>query len=658
MQKPKFSVAIVCDPDLSASLSRLIPPESVRLRPFTSLAAALKERKNFPFEALLIEEKKATKNAVSQITRLEDPLATIVAIAHGRPLRNAAYWKALDPFILLDPSDKNADPLAAISQACRLTRKAIRLQALRQHHERSLNLGNNPALELISELIHACSTANEYASVLAAARVLAPAIDFHECHLILCQNDREARVFSGTSDEGEIAENKVPQAPVAALARLPIPQNSAALVLRDQSAGDTLSGFLLHPWNSAVVMKFAVGGSGRPAPAAYLAFVRTDLMTFTERDRWLLEIAYGPIAVSLEKVRFLEIIGNRGREWRSTFDAISEPISVIDADYRIIRANRAFADAVGGDVRALKGKHCFTIFARKKRPCASCPVSSSRKRKQPGARIKGKRNRDYLAWSYPLAIDKGGLRIQFYRNVSKEAQLTAALIQSEKMAALGSLISAIAHEINNPLAGILATSQILLRSGPDPALPSAALDDVREIESAARRSKEIIDNLLGFSSDYRRNPMSLLEAVNSVLLFAKTALKHVSTQIDVPPDIRITATNASSVQQILFNLVTNAAHAMPNAGNLYISSQASGRNVRITVRDTGKGIAKENLPKIFEPFFTQKSEGRGTGLGLSIVRTLLARMNGNIEVNSAVGVGTAFTLDFPNDFQVERNPHA
>jgi signal transduction histidine kinase len=266
--------------------------------------------------------------------------------------------------------------------------------------------------------------------------------------------------------------------------------------------------------------------------------------------------------------------------------------------------------------------------------------------------LQGKLKRDLLVWSYGIRTGLDSYHFQFYRNVSKETALASTLIQSEKMAALGKLVGAVAHEINNPLAGILATSQLLLAEAKQNTLDPSVLEDVEEIRSAAWRSKKIIDDLLGFTSEAKElEEANLLDAVRSALAFAKSAMREIAVKIHSEKAVPRALVSVNSLQQVLFNLITNAAQAMNGKGVLEISIVKDGDCYRINVRDNGPGIPQEKLSHIFDPFFTSKREGMGTGLGLSIVRSLIHKMGARIEVSSGAK-GTEFRIFLPRQVEV------
>jgi two-component system NtrC family sensor kinase len=213
-------------------------------------------------------------------------------------------------------------------------------------------------------------------------------------------------------------------------------------------------------------------------------------------------------------------------------------------------------------------------------------------------------------------------------------------------------VGAVAHEINNPLAGILATSQLMLAEAKQGSSDPSLLDDIEEIRSAAWRSKKIIDDLLGFTSEAKElEEANVLDAVRSALAFARSALQEVSVKVHTEKAAPRAFVSVNSLQQVLFNLITNAAHAMNGKGALEISISSDGECYRIDVRDNGPGIPPDKLNHIFDPFLTSKQEGLGTGLGLSIVRNLIQKMSARIEVQSTVGKGTEFRIFVPRGME-------
>ncbi|NUM88373.1 MAG: PAS domain-containing protein [Bdellovibrionales bacterium] len=420
----------------------------------------------------------------------------------------------------------------------------------------------------------------------------------------------------------------------------------ARLFRADHEQLGALSRFNRHPWGTALCLGFrAPGQEGRePDHRAILILFKKDLIPFSEKDSWILELAYHPLSLALEKALTLRLIDVASQQWRSTFDAVSQPISVIDDEFRIVKANRAMADLVGEEIRALKGKRCYQLIAGRRSPCPRCPANAAT-REAPGVRVRTRGGQDHMVWSHRIRTGRGSYKFQFYRNVTKEQELTSQLIQAEKMVALGALVNAIAHELNNPIAGILATAQLLRRIG---GVSDDLLDDAGGIESGALRTKRIIDMLLGFTQSSIRDAdeSTVEENVHTTLLLAKSALGgvRISTELSCAD---LVVQNASVHQQILFNLITNAAHALNGGGGVRITSRRTGTNLEISVSDDGPGISQDRLHRIFDPFVTTKAEGEGTGLGLSIVKNLVSRLRGDIRVESSQGRGTAFFVRVP-----------
>jgi signal transduction histidine kinase/PAS domain-containing protein len=587
---------------------------------------------------------------INQIQKL-DPVPEVF-LAAAKKIPNLAKVMSTG-LIYVDWSP--SEILYQLEHGVSLSRRKRRLTALRDHRNRSWSLESNPAINLVTNIMRRCASAEQYPDILSAVLSLRAVVDFHDAALITLGDQGEVLEAWQHSREGR---EKIDCVKGVGGKEFPnFEDGKVSIFSSADEIGTTLTRFTAHPWSFAQTMRFSVTEatrrSSRFAKSAVLLLFRRELVPYLERDSWLLELTYGPLALALEKVAMLRAISQASKEWRSTFDGISEPLTVIDRNYTIVKANKAFARLVEHDIKKLKGRRCYTLLANRRQPCVGCPVGLGFQ-PQVGTRIQlqGKTKRDLLVWSFGIRTGLDSYHFQFYRNVSKESALASTLIQSEKMAALGKLVGAVAHEINNPLAGILATSQIMLEEAKQGGLDASTLDDVEEIRAAAWRSKKIIDDLLGFTSEAKElEETNLLSAVNSSLGFAKSALREIAVKVHSEKAAPKAFVSVNSLQQVLFNLITNAAQAMNGKGAIEIHIAKELDCYRIDVRDTGPGIPPDRLKNVFDPFFTSKQEGMGTGLGLSIVRSLIHKMGARIEVSSTVGKGTEFRIFLPR--QVE-----
>ena len=231
------------------------------------------------------------------------------------------------------------------------------------------------------------------------------------------------------------------------------------------------------------------------------------------------------------------------------------------------------------------------------------------------------------------------------------------LVQADRLASLGQLAASVAHEINNPIAGVLNFAMLMERLLTDQGVPPARLADfrkyVRAICEETARVGRIVSDLLAFSrqSSPQRMDGDLTGIVRktAALLGHKLDLASVRLELSLADDLPLAPCDASQVQQVVINLLMNAAEATPSGGLIEVATRLNSaqQQVELVVRDSGIGIPKENLARIFDPFFTTKEEGKGVGLGLAVVYGIVQGHAGSVDVVSAPGTGTTFTVGFP-----------
>ncbi|MGQ9652535.1 MAG: GNAT family N-acetyltransferase [Thermodesulfobacteriota bacterium] len=229
------------------------------------------------------------------------------------------------------------------------------------------------------------------------------------------------------------------------------------------------------------------------------------------------------------------------------------------------------------------------------------------------------------------------------------------LLHSEKLASLGKLAAGVAHEINNPLGGILIYANLLLEQERE----EATKKDLQEIIEQTLRCKEIVQGLLNFArkTGEEKVPTQLNEALEKcVSLMEKQALFHnIKVEREFQADLPPILADPSQINQVFTNLIVNAAQAMDGKGRLLLRTWSEGTptEVHVEVSDTGVGIPEQHLPRIFDPFFSTKAVGKGTGLGLSIAYGIVKRHGGEFQVRSRVGQGTTFHVKFPLEGKME-----
>ena len=220
-------------------------------------------------------------------------------------------------------------------------------------------------------------------------------------------------------------------------------------------------------------------------------------------------------------------------------------------------------------------------------------------------------------------------------------------LQSEKMASVGQLVSGVAHELNNPLTGVMGFAQLLLTRDLEDTVRAQIQDDLRARPSAPRK---IVQNLLSFA---RKHEHQVVESNLNTLVLEMLDLEHrlrcgITLEQDLAAGLPSLLVDPHQLQQVLLNLLNNAEQAMEKTkGGLRVETRAEGTRVVLRVRDSGPGISAENLALIFDPFFTTKEPGKGTGLGLSIVAKIVKEHGGTLSVDSKPGAGACFTVSLP-----------
>jgi two-component system NtrC family sensor kinase len=228
------------------------------------------------------------------------------------------------------------------------------------------------------------------------------------------------------------------------------------------------------------------------------------------------------------------------------------------------------------------------------------------------------------------------------------------LFRSEKLASIGKLAAGVAHEINNPLTGVLTNASLLLEDLPD---GDPKKEDVNVIVSETIRCREIVKRLLDFARQTK--PQKKLTNINSLvdnivlLVRNQTTFRNINIERKLEDSIPEIMADSDQIQQVIINFILNASDAMPNGGSLVIQSRVMDNKeyVELKFTDSGHGIPEENKNRIFDPFFTTKETG--TGLGLSISYGIIEQHGGLIHVESELGKGTTFIVQLPIKAMVE-----
>ncbi len=254
---------------------------------------------------------------------------------------------------------------------------------------------------------------------------------------------------------------------------------------------------------------------------------------------------------------------------------------------------------------------------------------------------------------YRLKIDTqdeiGKLATGFNQMVENIRTMQLQIMQMDRMSSIGQLAGGVAHEINNPLTGVLGQAQLLLDKLPkgDP-----CRYNVERIESAAQRCRQIVRALLDFARDknYNFSLKSIDKLIDETLDFTKSEidLHNIKVVKDIPPNLPMIRVSAGHIQQVFLNIVNNAIQAMGQNGLLTISARLAAGFLEVVVSDTGKGIKKEHVGHVFDPFFTTKDVGQGTGLGLTISYGIMQKHEGEIIAYSeGENKGAVFTIRLP-----------
>jgi PAS domain S-box-containing protein len=340
--------------------------------------------------------------------------------------------------------------------------------------------------------------------------------------------------------------------------------------------------------------------------------------------------------------------------YRTLVESSQQGITLHSGD-EFVFANQAFLEMFGlKDLGGVHGDFLQMIAPEHKRPYLEWMRQLREQGEYPGV-FEGKGLRE--GKSFDLEMDAGEVRYKgqkailfTVRDISWRKGMEEQLIRSERLAATGKLAFDLAHEVNNPLGGILTYAHLIAEDLEPGSTPQA---NAEKIIKLTNRCRIIVRGLLDFARDDgpEKEAMDLNHVFQDVLSLVEghMIMKDIRLNIELAPDLPRLYGHRTKMEQVILNMVINAAEAMEGKGDLEVSTWAEGGQVRMRFKDTGHGLSGEAARKVFEPFFTTKDRGRGTGLGLSISHGIIKQHGGKIELESSPGRGASFTLVLPTE---------
>ncbi len=372
----------------------------------------------------------------------------------------------------------------------------------------------------------------------------------------------------------------------------------------------------------------------------------------------------------VERERVELAIKKAANEWRTTFDATTDVIMMLNTDYAVIRLNKAATLFYNLPYKDLIGTSLFQLFPvddLKKDANTRSVLKHSVEHEEGNVYLSDKKV--WLSFSIdPIRGDDGQLlgRVFMMRDITErikaeeeQRKLHAELLQIEKMNSIGRLAGGVAHDFNNILSAIIGFSQLALMKLPD---DHPAVESIRIVYDSGERAASLTRQLLAFS----RKQVLEMKVVNLNAIIENTAKmlrrvigENIVLDLDLQKPIKNILADTGQMEQVLMNLLVNARDAMPAGGRVKVETSevcvqagpdqkvTPGSYMMVSVTDTGTGMSKEVQERIFEPFYTTKGMGKGTGLGLSTVYGIVKQHDGHITVHSEQGRGTTFKLYFP-----------
>lgn len=348
---------------------------------------------------------------------------------------------------------------------------------------------------------------------------------------------------------------------------------------------------------------------------------------------------------------------------QNLIDAIPDGIRVIGPDYRIVLANQSYSQHLGQTARQIIGTPCYRSSHQRDNPCPphliTCPLAEIAKTGQPVKTLQSFSRDD----GSPVHVEVYGASmparsngqdtlyiVESIRDLAKQLQYS----HQQKHATLSQLAAGVAHEIRNPLASIRIALDTLFKLRDNAVRDDEQLYEYLHLaDRQIDRCIDITERLLRLSLPPGHSPD--LVSINSALQDTVSLMTLEAIQRQVTINLALSAHDArtvaadSEIRIVIVNMVQNAFHAMPHGGQLQISSQVDGQHVTMTFEDNGTGIRPEDLPYIFDPFFSHRADGnRGTGLGLPICRAIVERWGGSIAIATQLDQGSQFTVQLPN----------
>jgi PAS domain S-box-containing protein len=379
------------------------------------------------------------------------------------------------------------------------------------------------------------------------------------------------------------------------------------------------------------------------------------------------------LSLGIENVQLLEEMLRQRRLLEDTFNSLVDLVIVTDHALRVVQMNDAFAMRLGRPRAELVEQHLGDLVGADLAQWAGAAGSEAGDRSHEGART---RTIDHPALggtfdvtATPLINEDGepvGI-VLVARDItrqraleSEQNALRARLAQSEKLASLGQFVAGIAHEINNPLQGVLGHLELILWSHPTDKegaskAPRSLKKQLRQIYHEADRAAKIVRNLLTFTGSQRmtRRRVRVDRILTRALATRRAALSRAAIDVIREPGENLPAVLGDQLllQQAFVNVLVNAEHAIAATGEPGVvkvaTSAPDAHTVRITISDSGPGISPTVLPRIFDPFFTTKDVGQGTGLGLTITYGVIQEHGGTVHASTAPEGGALFTIDLP-----------